>query len=179
MNHINPGRGLERFARQVAGRTHAAAAECKLARVLLAIRDQFFDGVDPQPWVDRHHERHEADHANRGEILDRIVGQVGIETRVGPMRGAVSHQERIAVGRRFCHVARAYDSIGSRLVVDHDADIQIAAHLLGHQTRQVVVGPACREGRNRLDRLIRKSRLCGRNRASQQEYNRQGAARDM
>ena len=101
--------------------------------------------------MDHQHERQVAGPRDRGEILDRIVGHVLEQIRIGRMRCVRRHEQRVAVGRGAGDIARCNRAVGARLVVDHHADTERDTEFLPDQARRGVGAAAGGERQHQRD----------------------------
>ena len=97
----------------------------------------------------RRHQRHQRD---RLEILERIVGELGVEERVHHQRAVDRQQQRVAVGLGLGHGLGADDGVGAGAVVDDDLLAEVLAHLLADQPAEHVGRSARRERHDQRDR---------------------------
>ena len=86
----------------------------------LGERDQFGKILRRHAGIDHQHVGLPADHRDRREILDRVVGQAGAEARRDRLRARGSDPDRVAVGRRLGDRVGADVAAGARAVLDHD-----------------------------------------------------------
>jgi hypothetical protein len=78
------------------------------------------------------------DASDRGKILDRIVGQVGIDRRRQHMRCHAADHDRVAVRRRGGGLLRADGACGAGAVFDIDGLPETLAHPVGEQAAEHV-----------------------------------------
>ena len=108
--------------------------------------------------------RRHADQPDRGDVLARIVADVGEQVRTCRHRGGVGQQDGVAVGRAFkdragCDRAAA----AQRPVLHHDLLAERRAHAVGDRARHDVVGAARRQRNHQRDRPVGIVALrCGR-----------------
>ena len=95
----------------------------------------------------------EATHADRREILHRVVAELG---GGGADREIVGgDQQRAAVGRRVCRVAGADRAAGAAQILDEELSTEMLLKLLRYQARDHVGRPARRIGADDPDLLAR------------------------
>ena len=102
------------------------------------------------------HVRPAAQQREVGEVLQRVVGQLGVDARVGDVRRGIGEQ-RVAVGRRVDHDLRADRAAGAGAVLGHH---RLAPHLLqlGRDHAADDVGRAARRERDdQADGLVGKA----------------------
>ena len=104
----------------------------------------------------RHHEhvRRRAQHHQRHEVLERIVGRVGVEARVDHV-GAGADQQRVAVGRQPLHRRDGDVAAGAAAVLDDHRLAERLAELGVDQPRGDVGAAAGREAHHHGDLLVR------------------------
>ena len=90
-----------------------------------------------------HHAGLTGDQSDRCEILERIVRQLFIKPGVPDVRGRM-HQQRVAVGGRFCYHIRAYRAGCAATVVDEKLLAHDLCQFLRHDAPRQVVGAARR-----------------------------------
>ena len=95
--------------------------------------------------------RHRGDQRDRHEVLERIVGQVGVEERVHHQRAVDRQQQRVAVGLGLCDRLRADDGVGAGAVVDDDLLAELLAELQSDQPADEIRRPARRERHDQGD----------------------------
>jgi hypothetical protein len=102
---------------------------------------------------------------DRGEALDRIVGQLGIEAGIDHERHFRPDQERVAVGGGLGDIFRCDLIVGAGLVLDDDLLAPGFGETLRQRAAEGVGDPAGRrryDDRHRFGRITRS--LCGRHR---------------
>ena len=85
------------------------------------------------------------------EVVDRVVGQAREQRRIDHMR-AEREQDRVAVGRRFRHLASADIAGGAGNILDIDLLAELLSELLRHKPREGVGHPTGRKGHDRAHR---------------------------
>jgi hypothetical protein len=170
MRHGNPGRALEQLAEQVVRRPYPARGEGDLAGMALGVDDELADGLDRQFRGDGEDEGSARDHADRNEVLGRVVRQFPMHVRLDRQRRHRGEQQRVAVRRSLGHGRRAGDRAGAGTILDHNRLAENLSELLpelaGHD-----IGAAARRVRNhQCDRPRGKFlRERGRNRAEHRD----------
>ena len=105
--------------------------------------------------------RRAADHRDRREVLDRVVGKLA-HRRIGAVRADVADHQRVAVGRGARGGERCDDAAAAALVLDDDRLAEHLAQPLGDGARDEIDAAARLHRRDDLDRLARISGLCKR-----------------
>ena len=147
VHHVHPGGLLEQLARQMAGCANARAREIDLRRVFSGVVDQLFQAPGGHVLVDDEHTGQDGQLRDRGQIIDRIVGQPRHQVRVGHLRPWRRIQQGVSVGRGLGHEVRAQGGAPSGLVVHDDGLPQPFAQGAGNGTCHDV-GPAARRERH-------------------------------
>jgi hypothetical protein len=94
------------------------------------------------------HARLHAEHGNRNEVVDRIVGQRLVERGGGTLRGG-QQQDGVTVGIGLGGRGGADRAAGAGAVLDHEGLADLLRHLIEHDARDGVGGVA---GAHRADR---------------------------
>ena len=158
MRHRQLGLVLHQLHAQVRDRARAGAGVVQLAGVGLGVLDEFGKRAHRQIGVDQQHIGQAVDQRDRREILDGVIGQIGVDGGVDHMRALRGDDQRVAVGPGLGHVDRAHGAAGAALVVDQHRNAQLAAQAVGDQPARVVHRAAGRERHDQRDRL---RRVCG------------------
>lgn len=116
----------------------------QLAGLRLGQRHQLGHAVRGQRRVGDQHQRRTADHADRLEAPQRLVRQLRLQRRVDREGGVRADQQRVAVGLRLGHGARADHRAGPGLVVHDDGLPEARREALGHDAGHGVGGAAGR-----------------------------------
>ena len=149
------GIDLEQLAGEMPGAAVAARAEGELAGIRLGIGDEFLRGVDRQRRVDDEHVRRDRDQRDRREVLDRVVRHLRVEAGVDRVRRQRSHQDRVAVGRRFRNEIGADVAARAGAVVHHNALAPRVAQLLRDRAADDVERSARRKRHDEPHRPVR------------------------
>ncbi len=150
---IGAGGGLEQFAGDAAG--GVAGAEVQPLAAGAQLREKRADVLVRA--VRRHEQQQSgaADHADRLEVLHRVVGQLLEHRRVGGVRGVGRQEHRVPVrrgsGRRLCRD----EPRGAGAVVDDDGLPRLGGQPLAEHARPRVRAAAGRKGNDDLERLGR------------------------
>ena len=141
----------------------------------LGERDQLADVLDRQARVRGDDERRHRDQRDRREIALGVVGDFRVDVVVDRDLRRRAHEERVAVGRRFCHQVGAYHPARADAVLDHHRLAPMLAHLLADRARDEIGAPAGGERHDDADRFggIRLCEDCG---GPQGERDQAGAA---
>jgi hypothetical protein len=125
------------------------------ARMGFCPGDQLRQGGGWDLGVDRDDVGLRADESQRGEILQRVVGQLAaMQEEQDRMRRGRSETDRVAVGRCAGASLAADDAGAAGLVFNHDRRAQRTAQRLGKQARHDVGGTAGCIGDHQADRLV-------------------------
>ena len=130
----------------------------QLAWLPAHVRDEVSDAVDRHAGMHDQGKRICSDDADRREILNRIVvdlGHCGNDRDLRQRR----QQERMAVRRRPCHCLRGKGTAGTRSVLDDELRTIGVAEALGDDASYSVAAPTRRERNDDPNRLLRPS-LC-------------------
>ena len=100
-----------------------------------------FSEFDRRLDVGRDRRRHRGDQRDRLEVLERIVGELGVEERVHHQRAVDRQQQRVAVGLGLGDGLRADDGVGAGAVVDDDLLAEVLAELLPISRPSTSAGP--------------------------------------
>src|SRR5262249_32858283 len=82
MNHVDPGRHLEQFARHMRRGPDAGRRHGKLARIGLGISDEFKNRLSRKRWIYFKGKSLTADARNRRNVADEIVVELFVERRM-------------------------------------------------------------------------------------------------
>jgi hypothetical protein len=125
-----------------------------------APRDQIGDRVDAELGIDEDRIRRGAEFGDRREILEGIIGHLGIKAGIDHV-GARADQQRIAVRLGMGHVSDPDIAAGARAVLDNDIAGQREPEILAEDSRHDVGGAGRRERNDDLDRPLRIARRLG------------------
>ncbi len=107
MGDLGARHQVEQFAGEMRRLAEARGAEVEFARMGFRILDQFLHRLHRQRGgIDEQQVGRDAGRSDRNEIIRGIVGQAVIERDVDA-HAVAAHQQRVAVGRRLGHLARA------------------------------------------------------------------------
>ena len=118
-------------------RGDARRAVVERAGLGLGERNELGEIARGQAGIEHQHVGLAADHAHRSEVLDRIVGQVGAETRGDRVRARGGDADGVAVGHRLGDGVGA-DTARAGAVLDHDLLADARAELLRDDARDDV-----------------------------------------
>ena len=124
VQHVDAGLQLEQLAAEVLEAADAGRGVLQLARLLLGERDQLLDRIHRQAGMDGDHVGPAGENRDRGERLERIVGQL-VEPGIDGMRHR-DDQDGVAVLRRAGGKLGADHAAGAGAVVDHDLLAQVS-----------------------------------------------------
>ncbi|MCY1236634.1 hypothetical protein D9M72_493000 [compost metagenome] len=119
MKHVGARGELEHLGGKVWGGPIASGCVADLAWRRLQQSHDRLRIVRLHPGIEDHHRRRRPDHADRHEVLDRVVAQA-LQCRIHRMSGDVSKQERITVGRGSHDELAGNCAVGACLVVHHN-----------------------------------------------------------
>jgi P-type Cu+ transporter len=159
MNEVGGTREfLEHFTHQVrlAARAKGAVAQVASAAHVGGQLAHVLHGCDG---VDGQRQRHIGDGGHRREVALHVVGQLGVEHRVGHKGGVVREQQGVAVRCGLGHHLGANAGVGARAVFHHHGLAQQLAHALGHAPPDDVGGAARGVGHDDAQGLARKAGL--------------------
>ena len=135
-------------------RSRARRGKGVLVGVGLGQRDEFLHGLGRHAGV-HHKDAGHAHHIGDGsKVLDRVIGQLAEDGRVGAMGGHRGHADGVAVGSGLGDFRSADGAAGSAAVVHHHGLAQYLAHLVGQQTRHHIGGAARTKGHDQADGTI-------------------------
>ena len=155
VHHVGVLRQAHVRAGQVRVGADAVRAVRHLALVGGHVLEQFRPGLGRHAGVDHQHQRRHGDAVDHGQVLLRVVRQLGVEELVGHQRVGQAQHDGVAIGRRLGHRVGADDAGRARLVVDHHRLTQLRRQLLPDHARHHVGGATGLEGHDHLDRLGR------------------------
>ncbi|MNN31100.1 hypothetical protein D3C81_1447730 [compost metagenome] len=118
----------------------------------LGIGNQLGHRLDRQLGIDHQHEWQVAHAADRREVLDRVIGQLLHQRRVGRMRGVGGHEQRIAVRGRLRNQLRRDGAVGAGAIVDHHVLAERIAQFLGRDARDGIGAAAGGKRHDKADR---------------------------
>jgi hypothetical protein len=173
VQHRNAGLHLQQFGSQVQGAAGPGRAVVEFARVRLGVGHEVAQCLARRGRPHHQDHRRERDASHRGELLVRVVGQLGIQQGIEHCRGACRQEDRVAIGRGRGHHLGPERRIAARLVVDDDRLAEIAAHAFGQGAPQHVGNASHRVGHDKPQRLVREFR--GTRGAHQQKTQQAGA----
>jgi hypothetical protein len=155
---LHAGGLVEQLAHHVEHRADAGGPVGELARAPLDVLDQLGDRIDRQRRVDGQ-AGHRLDRGGeRGEILDRVVGQALHQVHGGDVRAGGGGEQRVAVRRGAGDHARADRAVGAGAVLDHDGLAERVADLTADLPGDEIER-AGRERHHHRDRLRRRPAL--------------------
>jgi hypothetical protein len=96
---------------------------------------------------------------NGGEVAQRGVGQLAVQSGVDDHHARVGQHQRVAIGGGFHHLLRAHGAACAGLVVHHDGLAQHGLQLVGEQPRMLVQRAACGETNHHFDGFVGKRGL--------------------
>ena len=133
----------------------AEEAKLNLPGLALASAIRLGDVLGLHRRMHEQHQRQLRDQSERREVLARIEAGVDVERRVDADAAGVAEHQRVAVGRRLDHRARADDAGAGAAVLDHHGLAEAGAQPVGHDARHGVVAAAGRERHHQRDGLGR------------------------
>ena len=149
---------LELLHRQMVERALARGAVVDFFRVLLRIGDKLAEGVDRHRRAHHQHVGRAADHRDRREVLDRVVGHLA-HRRVGGMGGDVADHQGVAVGHGARSGLGGDRSSSARQVFDHEALAHDPAQAVGDDAPDQIDAAAGRLRRDDFHRSAGVRRL--------------------
>jgi hypothetical protein len=151
---------LEQRAGEMGERGRTRRGVVEHARPGLRERDQVLHRLRRHAGVEREHEGRAAQHRDRREILDRIIGDGG-EARGHRMRAGIGEPQRMAVRLRARDLRGAEAATAADAVLDHELLAQALAELLRDQARHGVGAAPGRERHDEADRPFRPAHVGG------------------
>ena len=150
--HLDTGHRAEQLGRQVA--RSAAARGCKVEFVGFRFRerDQFAQVVRRHRRVDDQHPFAAADHRDRRETLDRVVGRLHQQRR--HRMGIGGYQDRVAIRGGLRDRVGSDHRIAARPVFHDHRLAQGLTQFVGDQPRQDVGVSSGRKRRDEADRFV-------------------------
>ena len=159
--HIEAGTLEEQRHEQIAQAARTAAARIrKPLRLHLHVGDELGDAGDRQLGIHHQDLRIDADHADRLEVLDRVVGRLG-DRRKDRHHRRPAPEQRVAIGRRTGHGLSRNGAVAADPILDHELLPERLAQALAGQARNDVDVAAGRERDDDPDRPLRPSRRLG------------------
>ena len=148
------------------------------ARPLFHVRNELLERLDRQRGGDDEHAGLATDQRDRREVLDRVIGKLGIQ-RGADRIGLRREQKRVAVWRRLRHDVGADGRARAGLVVDDHLLAEPLRELLRDHAHRPVDRTARREGHDDAHRprriILRPRRGCAeRNERRRGEDERRG-----
>ena len=113
----------------------------ELLRRRLRQRDELLHGLGAEIGLDREHVRRDGKLADRNEILERVVGQLLVETWIDRI-GAGRKEERVAVRLRACGQPHADIAAGTAAVLHEHGAADCLLQRSRHDARNDVGRPA-------------------------------------
>ncbi len=148
---------LEEFRRQVRRAARTRRSVVKLAGFGARQRDQLGDAARRQRGVHVQAEVHVDDLGDRSEVAHRIDAHPGIQVRVDAEIAQRSHEQRVAVGGRFCRDFRADHSARAGAVFHDGLPAPKFTEVLGENACDDIGAAACRKGDDDTHRFRRKA----------------------
>ena len=136
----------------------ARRAVVQLAGLGLGERHQLGDAFRRDAGIEHQHIGRGADHRDRLEVVDRVVGQLGAERRRHAMRARGDQADRVAVRRGLGDDIDAEIAAGAGAVLDDELLAELGREFLRHQAADDVGGGAGRERHHDAHRLVRIAR---------------------
>ena len=134
--------------------------------------------IDLHRGVHDQHGRVEHRHADRREILDRVVREIAVQRRIDRDGAHGGEEQGIAVGLRLRHVLGRDRAAGAWPVVDDDGLSDQAAQPFGQEPRDEIGGAAGGESDHQPDRPVGVIlRLCAARRRQKQRGDDQRGQR--
>src|SRR5581483_11749856 len=129
VHEVEAGRRLERLHRDVLRAAVAARGVVDPAGPALRVVDELAHGLHRHVVVDHHDPGDRRDHADRLEVLHRVVADLADVRDHGEDR-VVQHADGVAVGGRALHALGADRARRAGLVLDQDLLAEVLAHAL-------------------------------------------------
>jgi hypothetical protein len=119
VNDVDAGLPPQHLAEQVTGRSGADRAVVELAGMRARKGDQLIDRSRRHGRVHHQHDGHAREQRDRLEILERIVGELGVEVGTDGEVGGGAERDGIAVGSGFRHAREPDCAVRTGHVLDH------------------------------------------------------------
>ena len=152
--HVEIGALEEQRHRKLRHAAEPARSVAQLARLRAHIGDEFGDGLHRQLAVHHQHERIGPEHADRRQVLDRVIGHLGHGRQDHDLR-LHAPQQRVAVGGRARDAFDRDRAAGAGAVLDHELLAEHVAEALRDDARHAVGVAAGRERHDDLHRPVR------------------------
>ena len=133
---------LEQFAGEMRRRADAGRGEVEPSRFGLGEIDQVLHGPHREHWVNGENLRRGTDHADRSEVLDRVVWQLLLQDRIDRESRRARKKQRVAIGRGSRADFGADDAAGAGAVVDDDLLAELLAQFCCKHAAEDVVAAA-------------------------------------
>ena len=153
--HVDRRLVPEHLGAHVRAGAQGRGREVELAGIGLGERNQTGNVLRLYRRMHEQHQRQLRDQAERREVLARIEAGIDVERRVDADAASVPEHQRVAVGRRLDHRARADDAGAGAAVLNHHGLAEAGAQPVGHDARHGIVAAAGRERHDQRDVLGR------------------------
>ena len=159
MRHVDAGADLQHLAGQMPDAARTGRGEVERLAPRLRLVDQLRNGARRECLVRHQGDRLRGDHADAGELAERIVGQLLVDRRIDQQRvGADQH--RVAVRQRLGDRCGRHDGAGAWAVLhDHRVPAPARREQLRQDARHHVGRAARRERHDQTERCAGKGRL--------------------
>ncbi|MNT08440.1 hypothetical protein D3C72_1431830 [compost metagenome] len=154
VHHVGLGQGLEEFAVQVADAARAGRGIGVLARVRLQQGDELGQVLGRHRRVYRQHVRHVHQVGDGHEILERVVGVLGVGRRVGGHGADGGYAQGVTVRGGARDGVRADGPTAAAPVFHHNGLPELAAQAFGHDAGNDVGGAAGGKRNNQADGFV-------------------------
>ena len=155
VDDVHPERKLEQFPGKMRRRAGTGRGIAVLPRIGLGQRNQFIDARGGNRGMDDKDMRRRIQQGNRGEVVDRIIGQFGVEAAADG-NAAAHGKQGVAIRCRARNSHHAQIAAGTAHVLDDERLTEGLRELDRHQPCGRIglpARPACDDDANRLDRI--------------------------
>ncbi|MNV50004.1 hypothetical protein D3C71_1419870 [compost metagenome] len=155
MGHLDAGQALVQLHQHVLHAARARGTVGVLAGVLLEVGFERLVVRGRELRIHRDHIRRGRNVDDGREVLDRVVGRLRVDGRVGGHARQRGDAQVVAIGLLARGLQRTDRTAATAAVVDHDDLAQFLAQGVGNHARNDVGGAAGRERHQQLDGLGR------------------------
>ena len=155
VRHLDPGLVGKQLGDEMVGAADAGGAVIQRARLALRQRHQLGDSLHAERRVHHQDIGIGRGHADRHQVLFRIVGEFRVDARVDRDRTGLTEQQRVAVRIGALDDLGADAAIAAAAIFDHEGLAERVADFLADDARGRVRRAAGRERHDQPDRVGR------------------------
>ena len=174
---INAGEILQQLAGEMRRRPGPGMGERQAARLGPRLRDHVAQRLERRVGTHQQDIGRRRQQRNRREVLEGVVGNFGIQKRIGGM-AACDHNQRVAVRRRRHQRLRRHHATRARPVFDHHGLAPLPGDHIAQRTGEDVDPTAGGIRHENMHRFDGKYRLGGRGPGRDQHRHRCGRGPD-